>query len=56
VAVYPHVGVEIVRHVVVRGGQQHADAGTIDELAQVEGKHFRQRAIEIRRKFVGHQE
>ena len=42
-----HLGVEVVEQVVVGGGQQEAGAGPRAELADVEGDHFRQRAVEV---------
>ena len=50
VAADEQVGVEVVEQVVVRGGQQEADARCGSELADVERQHLGQRAVERRRR------
>jgi hypothetical protein len=52
-AAHAHIGVQVVRQVVVRGRAQHADARARDELPQVERQHSRQRPVEDRGELVG---
>ena len=51
VQVRPQVGGQVV----VRGRQEHADAGPRDQLAQVERQHLGERAVEVGGELVGHE-
>src|SRR5262249_3472334 len=53
---HPQVRVEVVEQVFVRRRQQEAGAAARAELADVEGQHFGQWAIEVGGELVGEEE